>query len=110
MASGNGERADAAKRLDPPEARSAGRGTASLNATNHRPRQAPVAIIDTTRTHQVRLFVSTWRDRTTLEFRPYSESVPGVPMPCGAGVSFPIEKLPELLEALHAIEEMRAGP
>jgi hypothetical protein len=68
-----------------------------------------VAAIDTGRSHQVRVVLATWRGQVSVQLRPASATVPNVFMPCGAGVTLPIEKLPELIEALHAIEARKAG-
>jgi Transcriptional Coactivator p15 (PC4) len=61
-----------------------------------------IAKIETTRSNSVRVQLSTWRGETKLELRPYCATIADVPMPCGPGVTLPIEKLGELLEALKA--------
>jgi len=67
-------------------------------------RQPPIASIATGYASQVRISISTWRDRTKLEIKPYSATIPQVYMPSGVGVTLPILKLPELIEALKAVE------
>ena len=56
------------------------------------------------------MFVSTWHGQTKIELRPYSATIPDVFMPCGPGVNFPIERLPELLASLHDIKARKARP
>jgi hypothetical protein len=68
-----------------------------------RPAQELIASIDTRHAQQVRVFRARWRNQHRIELRPYSATVPGVYMPCGAGISVPIEKLPELIAALKRV-------
>jgi hypothetical protein len=86
---------------------------ASVDASRVKPTDGKnqlVAAIDASRGHQVRVVLATWRGQVSVQLRPYSATVPDVFMPCGAGITLPIEKLPELLEALHTIEARKAGP
>jgi hypothetical protein len=67
-------------------------------------RVSQVAAIETGRSSQVRLHLTTWREQTRLEFKPYSATVPQIFMPCGPGVTIPVEQIPELLKAVLAAE------
>ena len=67
-------------------------------------KQPPIATIATGYASQVRISISTWRDRTKLEIKPYSATIPQVYMPSGVGIALPIAKLRELIEALKAAE------
>ena len=72
------------------------------NSKSHRVSQ--VAAIETGHSAQVRVHLTTWRDQSKLELKPYSATVPQIFMPCGAGVTIPIEQIPELLKAILAAE------
>jgi hypothetical protein len=67
------------------------------------PRQAQelIAAIDTGHASQVRVQISTWRDHTKIEIKPYSATIPQCFMPCGAGVSIDVAKADELIEAIR---------
>ena len=99
----------------PPESRNAGlapgvgmerqpKSGSHLSSLSRRAAQQLVATISTGHASQVRLHLSTWREQTKLDLKPYSATVPQCFMPCGPGISIDIEQLPELLKAIVAAE------
>jgi hypothetical protein len=63
-----------------------------------------IATIDKGRSSQLRVGITSWRGQNKLELREATATVPGVYMPTPNGVTLDLDRLPELLDALHAAE------
>lgn len=78
--------------------------------TSHGAKQPFVAIVDTSRGNQLRVSISTWRDQTKIEVKPYSATIPDLFMPCGPGVSIAVERVHDLIALQQAeAEAVRRG-
>ena len=63
-----------------------------------------VATIDTGRSAQLRVSLTTWRGSHKVELRDYTATIPNVFFPTSAGVTLDVEKLPELIATLRKAE------
>ena len=63
-----------------------------------------VATISKSRSSQLRVLLSQWRDKRRLEIREATAAIPGIFFPTSAGVTLDIERLPALIAALQAAE------
>jgi hypothetical protein len=75
-----------------------------LDSNGKAANQALIATIATGHSSQVRVHLRRWRDQTKVEIKHFTATVPNVYMASGAGISLDIEKLPELLKAIVAVE------
>ena len=64
----------------------------------------PVAIIQKSHCSRLRIGISEWRGTNSVEIRECSAVIADIYFPTGNGISLPIKKLPELLEAIIAAE------
>jgi hypothetical protein len=71
-----------------------------------------VAEIEKSRSAKVRISISNWRGEAKIEIRETSSVIPGIYFPTSSGVTIPFEKLPELIEAILAVERkcIERGP
>jgi len=52
---------------------------------------------------ELRVLLTEWRNQRKIELRDYTAIIPGCYFPAGAGVTLPLDKLDELIEALKAV-------
>ena len=58
---------------------------------------------------ELRVLLTEWRNQRKVELRDYTAIIPGCYFPAGAGVTLPIDKLDDLIDALNAAKvEARA--
>jgi hypothetical protein len=82
--------------------------TAPLNVAGRHVPPNLIASINVGHASQMRIYSASWRGLETVELRPFSAQVPGMFMPCGAGVTLPLAQLPNVLAALR--ELLAASP
>jgi len=51
-----------------------------------------------------RISLTSWRGSHRVELRDHTATIPGVFMPCGPGITLPVERLHELIAALQRAE------
>jgi hypothetical protein len=69
-----------------------------------RSNQVLIGSLDKSPSCRLRVSLSTWRGQTKVELKPCSATIPGVPMPCGPGIALPLDRLPQLINALRKAE------
>jgi hypothetical protein len=52
---------------------------------------------------ELRVLLTEWRNQRKVELRDYTAIIPGCYFPAGAGVTLPLDKLDELVDALKAV-------
>ena len=68
-----------------------------------------VATISKSRSSQLRVLLSQWRDKRRAEIREATATIPGLFFPTSAGVMLDIEQLPALISALQSAEAAARG-
>jgi hypothetical protein len=63
-----------------------------------------IATIDKSRSSQLRVSITQWRGQRKIELRELTAVIPGTFFPTSAGVTAPIECLPDLVAAMQAAE------
>jgi hypothetical protein len=62
-----------------------------------------VRSISKDQTTELRVLLTEWRGQRKVELRDYTAVIPGCYFPAGAGVTLPLDKLDELIDALKAV-------
>jgi hypothetical protein len=78
--------------------------TGTLRPSKSRsPAQELIAEIDKSHSSRLRISLTEWHGERKVEIRECSATIPGIYFPTSAGVTIPLEKLPELIAALEAV-------
>ena len=71
--------------------------------------QRLIAMIDKTHSCQLRVSLSSWRDKHKIELADFTSVIPGIYFQAGPGISLDVEKLSELLKAILIAERAVRG-